>query len=268
MERPDWAPEDVDMEVPSPARMYDALLGGAHNFEADRRAAAMAVSLVPDLADVARSNRAFLRRAVRFLVGAGVRQFVDIGAGIPGAGSTHELAQQADPQVRVVYLDIDPVAVAHGQAILDGNGRAVAVSGDLRYPQQLLADPQLRRLIDLDQPVAVLLVAVLHLLADEEQPGRVVAELADAVGPGSYVVISHLSSARRPEEAAALAAQSRQLGVPITFRSEADIAAYFTGLRLVEPGLVDLPSWRPESTDDIIEDPERSLGLAGVALKP
>lgn len=268
MERPDWAPEDVDMSVPSPARMYDALLGGAHNFEVDRRAAAMAVQLVPDLADVARSNRAFLRRAVRLLLGAGVRQFIDIGAGIPGAGSTHELVQPADPPARVVYVDIDPVAVAHGQAILDGTDRAVAISGDLRHPAQILAEPQLRANIDLTQPVAVLLVAVLHLLTDAEQPGRVVAALRDAVAPGSYLVISHLSNARRPAEAAQLAAQSQQLGVPIMFRSEAEVAAYFSGFQLVEPGLVDLPAWLPESAEDVTEDPERSLGLGGVGYRP
>jgi SAM-dependent methyltransferase len=268
MSRPDWVPEDVDMTVPSPARMYDALLGGAFNFEADRRAAAMAVQLVPDLADVAHSNRAFLRRALRFLLDAGVRQFIDIGAGIPGAGSTHELAQRSAPDARVVYVDIDPVAVAHGQAILAGNDRTVAISGDLRHPEQLLADPVLLRTVDLTQPVGVLLVAVLHLLTDQDQPDRVVATIRDAVSPGSYLVISHLSSARRPDEAAKLAAQSRELGVPITFRSEAEIAGYFAGLQLVEPGLVDLPSWRPESAEDLAEDPERSLGMAGVGLRP
>lgn len=267
-DRPSWAPEGVDMEIPSPARMYDALLGGSHNFEVDRRAAAGAAAKVPDLPLVALSSRAFLRRAVRFLVDAGIRQFLDIGSGIPTVGNAHEVAQQADPECRVQYVDIDLVAVAHSEAILADNERAAVCAGDLRKPKELLNDHRLRPMIDLDQPVGVLLVGVLHLLKDDEDPAGVVAEIRDLITPGSYVVISHLTSAQRPEDAAWLGEDAKQrVGVGIYFRSREEITAMFDGLTVVEPGVVELPLWRPESMDDVHEEPGRSLGLAGIGRK-
>lgn len=268
VERPSWAPEGVDMEIPSPARMYDALLGGSHNFEVDRQAAARAIAKVPDLPLLALSNRAFLRRSVRFLVAAGIRQFLDVGSGIPTAGNVHEAAQQTDPECRVQYVDIDSVAVAHAEAILTDNPRAAVSAGDLRAPKELFDDRQVRQLIDLDQPVGVLLVAVLHLLSNAEDPCGVVAAIRDLVAPGSYVVISHLSSAQRPEDAADLGEQAKQQsGVGIYFRSREEITALFDGWTVVEPGVVELPLWRPESMDDVHEEPGRSLGLAGVGRK-
>lgn len=266
--RPSWAPEGVDMEVPSPARMYDALLGGSHNFEVDRKAAAGASRLVPDLPKVALSNRAFLRRSVRFLADMGIRQFLDIGSGIPTVGNAHEVAQRAAPESRVLYVDIDPVAVAHAEAILAGNERASAIEGDLRSPSELLGDPRVRSAIDLCQPVGLLLVAVLHLLRDADRPHEVVATLRDELPVGSYIVISHLSSASRPEDAAQLGDQARnQSGVPIIFRPRDEITTFFNGLTLIDPGVVELPLWRPESEADIDEEPGRSLGLAGVGRK-
>lgn len=268
MQRPQWAPEDVNMQVPSPARMYDALLGGSHNFAIDRAAAGQAVAMVPDLPRVAVANRAFLRRAVRYLVAAGVRQFLDVGAGIPTVGNTHEVARAADPACRVVYVDIDPVAVAHADAILQDNPGVIAVQGDLRAPDRLLADPRISGFLDLDAPVGVLLVAVLHLLTDADRPGEVVATLRQAIPPGSHVVISHLTSAHRPDAAAQLGAHAaHRTGVPIIFRSRAEITAFFDGLTVVEPGVVALPAWRPESPDDLAEEPDRSLGLAGIGRK-
>jgi hypothetical protein len=268
VQRPDWAPDDVNMLTPSPARMYDALLGGSHNFEVDRNAAAQAVTMVPDLANVAISNRAFLRRAVRYLLGAGIRQFLDIGAGIPTVGNTHEVAQAVDPQARVAYVDIDSVAVAQATAILAGNSHAIAVQGDLRNPDRLLTDPRLTAFIDFDAPVGVLLVAVLHLLTDADKPTGVVAALRDAITPGSHIVISHLTRAHRPDDAARLGAHAAtRSGVPIIFRSRAEITAFFEGLTLVDPGVVALPGWRPETPDDVEQDPGKSLALAGVGRK-
>lgn len=256
------------MEIPSPARMYDALLGGSHNFEVDRQAAERAIAKVPDLPLLALSNRAFLRRSVRFLVAAGIRQFLDIGSGIPTAGNVHTVAQQANPECRVQYVDIDSVAVAHSEAILADNPRAAVGTGDLRAPKELFDDHQVRKLIDLDQPVAVLLVAVLHLLSDAEDPLEVVATIRDLIAPGSYMVLSHLSSAQRPEDAAELGEQARRVsGVGIYFRSRDEITAFFDGWTVVEPGIVELPLWRPESMDDVHEEPGRSLGLAGVGRK-
>jgi S-adenosyl methyltransferase len=268
VDRPHWASEDVDMDRPSPARMYDALLGGSHNFAVDRAAAARAVAAVPDLPDVAMSNRAFLRRAVRHLCEVGIRQFLDLGAGIPTVGNTHEIAQAAAPGCRVCYVDIDPVAVTHAGTLLADNPAAIAVQGDLRTPEDVLGDPQVAKFLDLDEPVGVLLVAVLHLITDDERPGELVAALRRAVQPGSYFAISHLSSAQRPEDAAKLADQAaNRSGVPIIFRTGEEITALFDGLAVVDPGVVPLPAWRPESPEDIGEDPDRSLGLAGVGRK-
>ncbi|MEV4125598.1 SAM-dependent methyltransferase [Nocardia sp. NPDC049707] len=268
MDRPAWAPEGVDMQQASPARMYDALLGGSHNFEIDRKAAEIGKQLVPDLPRLALSNRAFLRRAVRFMVDQGVRQFLDIGSGIPTAGNVHEIAQALDPEIRVLYADIDPVAVAHARAILVGNDKAAAVEADLRKPDELLARVRETGLIDFTQPVGLLLVAVLHLLSDEDQPVEKVCAVRAAVPAGSYVAISHLTSELRAEDAGKLgrrAAETTHVG--IHFRSKDAISAMFEGWEPVEPGVVALPAWRPESERDLHETPGRSLGLAGVGRK-
>ncbi|MGW4368222.1 SAM-dependent methyltransferase [Nocardia takedensis] len=268
MNRPSWAPEGVDMHQPSPARMYDALLGGSHNFEVDRKAADMGRQLVPDLPRLALSNRAFLRRAVRFFVEAGITQFLDVGSGIPTAGNVHEIAQGIDPGITVLYADIDPVAVAHARAILHGNDRAGAIEADLRRPEDLLDQARATGLIDFDRPVGLLLVAVLHLLSDEDGPAAKVADLRAAVRPGSHVAISHLTSELRPEDAGLLgasAASSSRVG--IHFRPRSAIEAMFEGWEPVEPGVVELPLWRPESDRDRHEAPGRSLGLAGVGRK-
>lgn len=268
MERPAWAPEGVDMAKVSPARMYDALLGGSHNFEVDRQAAEVGKSLVPDLPRLALSNRAFLRRAVRFMVDSGVRQFLDIGSGIPTAGNVHEIAQEIDPDCRVLYADIDPVAVAHARAILLGNEHATAFEADLRKTDDLLAQARETGIIDFDQPVGVLLFAVLHLLGDDDHPAETVAALRAAVPVGSYVAISHLTSATRPEDAAKLGNNSAtRNNIGIHFRTREQITAFFDGWQPVEPGVVELPLWRPESDRDQHETPGRSLGLAGVGRK-
>ncbi|MET9487537.1 SAM-dependent methyltransferase [Nocardia sp. NPDC006630] len=268
MERPAWAPEGVDMAQASPARMYDALLGGSHNFDIDRRAAEMGKALVPDLPRLALSNRAFLRRSVRFLVDSGIRQFLDIGSGIPTAGNVHEIAQEIDPGCRVLYADIDPVAVAHARAILQGNDHAAAIEADLRKPVDLLAAARESGMIDFEQPVGVLLFAVLHLLGDDDRPADTVATVRAAVPAGSYIALSHLSSASRPEDAAKLGANAAgKSNVGIHFRSREAITEFFEGWDLVEPGVVELPVWRPESERDQHEAPGRSLGLAGVGRK-
>ncbi|MFJ4657257.1 SAM-dependent methyltransferase [Nocardia sp. NPDC088792] len=268
MDRPAWAPEGVDMSRPSPARMYDALLGGSHNFEVDRQAAEAGKALVPDLPRLALSNRAFLRRAVRFLVDSGVRQFLDIGSGIPTAGNVHEVAQAIDPECRVLYADIDPVAVAHARAILRGNDRAAAIEADLREPANLLEQARETGIIDFEQPVGVLLIAVLHLMADEFDPVGKVDALYDAVPVGSHVAISHLTSATRPDDAAKLVENSANVSrIGLQFRSRPAITALFGKWELIEPGVVELPLWHPESDRDQHEAPGRSLGLAGMGRK-
>ncbi|MFI8977064.1 SAM-dependent methyltransferase [Nocardia asteroides] len=268
MDRPAWAPDGVDMNQPSPARMYDALLGGSHNFAVDRMAAEMATSMVPDLPRLALSNRAFLRRAVRFMLDAGIRQFLDIGSGIPTAGNVHEIVHELDPGARVLYVDIDPVAVVHSRTILVGRERAGAIEGDLRESADLLAAVRATGLIDFTEPVGLLLIAVLHLVADEDDPAGKVAALRDAVAPGSFIAISHLTSELRPEDAGKLGEHAAtETRVGIQFRTKDEIAAMFEGWGLESPGVVELPLWRPESERDQHEKPGRSLGLGGVARK-
>jgi SAM-dependent methyltransferase len=267
VQRPPWAPQGIDLTRPSAARMYDYYLGGSHNFAIDREAAEQAIAMWPDLPIIMQANRAFLRRAVRFLVAQGIRQFLDIGSGIPTVGNVHEVAQQAAPESRVVYVDIDPVAVAHSRAILSGNTNTAVVHGDARDPDRLLAQPDVQHLIDFTRPVAVLLVALLHFIPDDEDAYRLVGRLRDLMAPGSYLVISHASFEGRPTESESHTQLYSRTSTPMMMRARQDIARFFAGLHLVEPGVVYLPLWRPESPEEVDEHPERFTGFAGVGRK-
>lgn len=268
MQRPDWAPDDVDMDKPSPARVYDALLGGSHNFEVDRAAAAHGTSIMPDLPVATAANRRFLGRAVAYLAERGITQFLDLGAGIPTVGNTHEVARQHDPASRVVYVDIDAVAVAHATAILDGNDNATAVRGDLRTPDALLADIDRTGLIDLTRPVGLLMVAVLHLLPDDDGPAEATRTLRDVVAPGSHLALSHLTSERGAEQTARLSsAVARRDRVSLVFRPRAQITAFFGDFALVPPGLVDVAEWPAHAVDRETGRTGTSLILAGVGRK-
>lgn len=212
MERPAWAPPGIDISVPSVSRIYDYYLGGSHNFEVDRQAARRAMEFLPGLPKIMQANRAFMRRAVRYAVAQGVTQFLDIGSGIPTFGNVHEIAQAASPEARVVYVDHDPVAVAHSRAVLAGDERTGIISADLRKPQDILAAPEVSQLLDLERPVALLLVAVLHFLEDSDDPYAAVSELRDVLAPGSLLVLTHasyegipLSRRSRPERSASTA---------------------------------------------------------------
>jgi SAM-dependent methyltransferase len=217
--------------------------------------------------EIARANREFLGRAVRFLSDTGIRQFLDIGSGIPTMGNVHEVAQAADPAARVAYVDMDPVAIAHSRAILEGNGGAGIAEGDLRDPEAILAGPVVTRLIDFSRPVGLLLVAVLHFIPDAEDPWRLVATLRDALAPGSYLVISHATSDDRPEMAQAVEkVYNRSVAGSWSFRLKAEIRRFFDGFDLVEPGLVAGWDWHP---DDPLADHSRVWGLlGGVGRKP
>ncbi|HEY8533073.1 MAG TPA: SAM-dependent methyltransferase [Micromonospora sp.] len=264
MQRPDWAPEGIDIERPSAARMYDYYLGGSHNFAADRAAAQAMIAAVPDAPLMAQANRAFLRRAVQFLVDAGIRQFLDIGSGIPTVGNVHEIAQRAAPESRVVYVDIDPIAVAHSRAILAGNDRATVVQADLRTPDRILEAPEVRALLDFTQPIAVLIVAVLHFIPDSDDPAGILATIRNALAPGSYLVLSQASYDGRSEEERRQAEEVyRRTDSPLYPRSRAELARFFDGFELVEPGLVWVPQWRPDSPDDAA-DAERAVFIGGV----
>ena len=244
--------------------MYDYYLGGMHNFEVDRAMAEMGVGLWPNLPRIMRANRAFLTRAVRYLVGQGVRQFLDIGSGIPTAGNVHEIAQAMEPGTRVAYVDIDPVAVAHSRAILAGNESTTVIQADLREAEAILAEPELQKLLDLSQPVALLLVSLLHFVPESENPVSIVARLRDALPAGSHLVLSHFSNEGTPEQVEGLERLSRGTPTPLTLRSRAEIARFFAGFELVEPGLVYLPEWRPDTP---VADPESYNDFCGVAVR-
>ena len=265
---PSWVPPGVDPKRANIARVYDYILGGTHNFLADQDAARALTAVVPAAPLIGLANRAFLRRAVRFLAAAGVRQFLDIGSGIPTQGNVHEVAQQADPGAKVVYVDIDPVAVAHSKAILNGAGNAASITGDLREPAEILSHKQTRRLIDFSQPTGLLLVAILHFIADAEDPWRIVATLRDALAPGSYLVLCHGTGDGVPETAHAVKeVYDRSVTTPLHLRSRAEIMRFFDGFELVEPGLVYIPQWRPDSPQDVPANPREYGNLVGVARK-
>jgi S-adenosyl methyltransferase len=267
MERPSWIPEGMDIDRPSQARIYDYLLGGSHNFAADREIARRSIEAMPDLAVQIQANRAFLHRAVRFLLDAGIRQFLDIGSGIPTIGNVHEVAQRSAPDARVVYVDMDPVAVAHGQQILAGNPNAVSIREDLRRPDAILEHPQVQAMLDFNQPIGLLLVAVLHAVPDEADPPAIMARLRKAVPAGSYLALSHTTYESLPEVWQRFVELSRQTTNPVTPRSRVQVEALFAGFELVPPGLVWTPEWRPEDPEDVGEDPGRSSTYAGVGRK-
>jgi hypothetical protein len=262
----DWVPDGLDIDRPSVARVYDYLLGGSHNFAADREWARRAIEAIPDLPVQAAANRAFMHRAVRFLVGAGVTQFLDLGSGIPTLGNVHEIAYAVDPQARVVYVDIDDVAVLQSRHLLAGDPNATAVRGDMRRPEEILANPEVAGLLDLSRPVAVLAIAVLHAISDADDPAGIVAAFRDAVTPGSYLAMAHGVNTRA--EFVDSVDMSKGTSTPITLRSPDEVRRLFDGFDLVDPGLVWAPLWRPESTHEVPDRPEQSANLAGVGRKP
>jgi hypothetical protein len=233
--------------VPNVARVYDCLLGGKDNYAADRHAAARLLAAVPGAAQAARDNRAFLSRAVRFLArDAGIRQFLDIGAGLPAGGAVHEIVHGAVPLAHVVYADYDPVVLRHAEALISDAPGVAAVRADLRQPRHLLAQPALQRLIDLAEPVAVLLVAVLHFIDDHEDPWAIVNYLKDHIAPGSYLVISHVTADHIPAPAAEQArAAYHGASAPGVARTRDQITRFFAGLDMAPPGLVSMSAWRP-----------------------
>jgi SAM-dependent methyltransferase len=267
MERPSWASNDVDIENPSPARVYDYYLGGSHNFAVDRRMARKAIDLWPELPLIMQANRAFLRRSVRYVVGQGITQFLDIGSGIPTEGNVHEVAQVASPQCRVVYVDIDPVAVAHSRAMLDGNPQADIVQADLRDVATIVGDPRVKELLDFTQPIGVLMVAMLHFVQDEADPAGIVAQYRKIMAPGSHLIISHATHEGRPDQAGPHVELYRRAGAPLTMRSRREIEALLAGFELVPPGVVFLPLWRPDAPADVDGHPERFTGYAVVGRR-
>ncbi|MGE5133355.1 MAG: SAM-dependent methyltransferase [Gemmatimonadota bacterium] len=238
----------IDTSKPHPARMYDYYLGGKDNFAIDRETAEKALQAVPTIRTGARENRAFLGRAVRWLVAeAGVRQFLDIGTGLPSANNVHEVAQAVAPECRVVYVDNDPIVLAHARALLTSTaeGRTAYISADLREPETILADPVVREILDFRRPVALMLVGILHFLLDGDHPAAVVRALMDALPSGSYLVATHATAEYAPEAEQAAVDAYRNAGVPFQFRSADEFAEVaFTGLQMMEPGIALVSEWR------------------------
>jgi hypothetical protein len=263
-------PDDLNTNVAHPARVYDYWLGGKDNFPADRALAEMMIQAIPNMRGLAAANRAFLGRAVRYLAGeAGIRQFLDIGTGIPTSPNVHEVAQAAAPGSRVVYVDNDPIVLAHARALLTSQdaGETAFIMADLREPKTILDHPTLTATLDLDQPVAVLLVAVLMYFRDSDHPNpfEMVAAVLEPMPPGSYLAVTHPTPDFNPEETATAVAAAEAAGITLVPRGQAEIERFYTGLDMVEPGVVPVLSWRP---DEPLADPRSAYYWAGVARKP
>ncbi|HEY5357599.1 MAG TPA: SAM-dependent methyltransferase [Streptosporangiaceae bacterium] len=257
---------EIDTSVAHPARVYDYWLGGKDNYAADREAGERVLAATPGLRFRVRANRAFLARAVRYLAGeAGIRQFLDIGTGIPSADNTHQVAQAIAPSARIVYADNDPIVLAHARALLASGpeGATQYVHGDLRDPAPILAAAA--QTLDFDQPVALMLLGILHLVQDSEDPYQIVTGLMDALPAGSYLALSHPASDIHPGQAEAQKRYNERVSTPQTLRSRDEVARFFTGLDLVPPGLVYVHTWRPGPADLAATDAASAYG--GVARK-
>jgi SAM-dependent methyltransferase len=261
-------PRGLDTSVPNVARMYDYYLGGKDNFAADRMAAEEIVRLVPAIRTQAIENRKFLQLAVRYLTAqAGIDQFLDIGVGLPTQGAVHNVAHEANPQARVAYVDYDPVVISHASALLAQPGSSVAVLGDLREPAALLDNPVIRNHLDFTRPVAVILVAILHFVSDDDDPAAIIATIRNALAPGSYLVISHAVRGRVPDRKAAGRAleiyhQSGQRAYP---RAEAEITGLLDGFELISPEVMAPYAWLPERGVAASTSP---IGCRVLARKP
>jgi SAM-dependent methyltransferase len=252
-----------DVSVPNVARIYDYLLGGKDNYAADRDAAEELRTVLPDVEVACRQNRAFHRRAVTYLAGeAGIGQFVDIGSGLPTASNTHQIARAARPGARVVYVDNDPVVVGHGRALLERSPDVAVIDADLRDPGAIVTDRSLTKLVDFTQPVAFLLVAVLHFIPDEEDPCGIVEVLQSVMAPGSFLVISHVTQDDVSfEEYAAGVSVYEKSSAPVVPRRYNEVLRFFVGTDLIDPGLVNISRWRTDG------EPTRQLIYGGVACQ-
>ncbi len=249
--------------VPSAARIYDYLLGGKDNYAVDREAADRLLTVVPDQRQLARANRAFVLRAVRFLAGQGLRQVIDLGTGLPTSPSVHEVMQRIDPSSRVVYVDRDPMVKAHNDALLATMPGVSSIDGDIRRPEEILHLIRRHRLIDFTEPVILVLAAVLHLVPDTQHPAGIVARFREPLAAGSHLVLSQFAAHSDPEAMAALRSIAGGTAVETYFRTREEIGRFFAGFELLPPGVVDVERWRPES-----DTPATRLKISGgVALK-
>ncbi|MFF8726953.1 SAM-dependent methyltransferase [Streptomyces sp. NPDC015171] len=255
---------NIDTSRPHPARIYDYLLGGKDHYAVDQLAGDELAAAAPEARIGVRANRAFLQRAVRYVVAHGIRQILDIGTGLPTSPNVHEVAQSAAPDVRVAYVDNDPIVAAHGNALLSRSGTTRIVLGDLRDPRSVLDHPDVREVIDFDRPVALLLVAVLHFLTEADRPAEIVGALRDALPPGSFLVLSH-ATGDFADRSAAQAVYSKATA-SLTLRTRAEVERFFEGFELVGPGLAQVPFWHPDTAPPAGSEEIGFYG--GVARKP
>jgi SAM-dependent methyltransferase len=264
-----WVPEGVDITVPNAARIYDYAIGGVHNFEVDRKFWHDTLKVFPNAGMVGRANRAFLGRTVRRLANEGVRQFLDIGSGIPTVGNVHEIALGIDPQARIMYVDNDPIAVEQSRSLLAGHPRARSIQGDLRDPESILFAPQVLDFLDFAEPVAVLMVAVLHFLPDSDDPASIIKRVSDTLARGSYLVVSHAGPEKTEESRESLDAAVKlyeRTPTPVVVRTPEQLAALFEGsFELVPPGVVSAGEWHPDPDEDDV--PPQPVALVAVGRK-
>lgn len=265
---------DLDLEVPSPARVYDYTLGGSHNFKVDRDFAQQMLQYVPWVPNINRLNRSFLRRVVRFYLEQGIHQFLDLGSGIPTVGNVHEVAQREVPDARVVYVDYEPLAYYQASAMLADNPNATIIQADIRDPRAILDHPEVHELLDFNQPLGLLMVGVLLFVGPEDNPEELVRAFREPLAPGSYLAISHLCDEQAPlelrEQVAAAVAAYQHASEQLHVRTRSEILSWFEGMELIDPGVVFLPDWRPEAGGSA-DDPDliaRPLGYGGVGSKP
>jgi hypothetical protein len=266
-----WVSQAIETSAPSMARVYDFLLGGAHNFPADRAMAEQIEQAMPGLRHAARINRAFLGRVVRFMTSQGIRQFLDLGSGIPTVGNVHEIAQRHAPECRVVYVDRDPIAVTHSKLMLADNDHATIVHADIRAPEDILASPETRRLIDFSKPVGLLMLLVLHWIPDDTDLMDLLQRYTSPLTAGSYLAITHVSGDYQGEEltVATNAIQRSQSPDQVHLRTHAEILRLFGDFTVIDPGLVGCAMWRATGPGDISDNPNvNTLVYAGVGQKP
>ncbi|MEV0595881.1 SAM-dependent methyltransferase [Nonomuraea cavernae] len=268
------APHGVDPHIPNAARMYDFFLGGKDNFKADRDLAELVLSVMPEIREGTKQNRALIGRVVQYLCEQGITQFLDLGSGLPAQENVHEVAHRFNPDAHVVYVDNDPVVAAHGRALLADPSRVTMVEADVRRPAEVLARPEVKALLDFDRPVAVLMMFLLHLVPDEDDPQKFVAAYRDALAPGSYLAITHVAGDAAPAVTQRISEFYRQANSPFCPRSYEEVASFFGDFELIPPGLatglgpeVVWPFADLEATMFLDEDFAR-LGLAGIGRKP
>jgi SAM-dependent methyltransferase len=267
MTEDELARRGIDLDKPNAARVYDYILGGELNYAVDRMFAEQVLSAQPNARERAQLNRQWLRRAIRFGMDNGIRQFLDIGSGMPTVGHVHEVAQAIDPRSRVVYVDNEPVAVAHSEIVLEDNENAAMVFADAEFPDDVLEHETTEMMLDLDQPVMVVMALFVHFIPDERDPARLLASYRDALAPGSYLALSSATPELQSDGTARAVAMYQKSSNPVVPRSADELRKLVDGFEIVDPGIVFIPEWRPDSASDVPEDPAECGGLALVARK-